>query len=42
VERRLNASARFLGYGGRLEFVRSVFSTLPSFYVFSQTSEKGD
>jgi hypothetical protein len=24
VERRLNASARFLGYGGRLEFVRSV------------------
>jgi hypothetical protein len=24
VERRLNPSARFLGYGGRLEFVRSV------------------
>jgi hypothetical protein len=26
VDRRLNASARFLGYGGRLEFVKSVLS----------------
>jgi hypothetical protein len=33
VERRLNASACFLGYGGRLEFVRSVLSTLPTFYM---------
>jgi hypothetical protein len=35
VERRLNASARFLGYGGRLEFVRSVLSTLPTFFMCS-------
>jgi hypothetical protein len=40
VERRLNASARFLGYGGRLEFVRSVLSTLPSFYMSSLKIQK--
>jgi hypothetical protein len=40
VERRLNASARFLGYGGRLEFVRSVLSTLPSFYMCSLKLQK--
>ena len=40
VERRLNASARFLGYGGRLEFVRSVLSTLPTFYMCSLKLQK--
>jgi hypothetical protein len=40
VERRLNASARFLGYGGRLEFVRSVLSSLPSFYMCSLKIQK--
>jgi hypothetical protein len=40
VERRLNASARFLGYGGRLEFVRSVLSTLPTFYMCSLKIQK--
>jgi hypothetical protein len=38
--RRLNASARFRGYGGRLEFVRSVLSTLPSFYMSSLKIQK--
>jgi hypothetical protein len=40
VERRLNASARFLGYGGRLEFVRSVLSSLPSFFMCSLKVQK--
>jgi hypothetical protein len=40
VERRMNASARFLGYGGRLEFVRSVLSTLPMFYLSSLKIQK--
>jgi hypothetical protein len=40
VERRLNASARFLGYGGRLEFVRSVLSSLPSFFMCSLKIQK--
>ena len=40
VERRLNASARFLGYGGRLQFVRSVLSSLPSFFMCSLKLQK--
>jgi hypothetical protein len=40
VERCLNASARFLGYGGRLEFVRSVLSTLPTFFMCSLKIQK--
>jgi hypothetical protein len=40
VERRLNASARFLNYGGRLEFVKSVLSTLPTFYMSSLKLQK--
>jgi hypothetical protein len=35
VERRMNASARFLNYGGRLQFVRSVLSSLPNFFMCS-------
>jgi hypothetical protein len=35
VERRLNASARFLDYGGRLQLVNSVLSTLPNHYLCS-------
>jgi hypothetical protein len=35
IERRLNASARFLGYGGRLELVNSVLSSLPLHYLCS-------
>jgi hypothetical protein len=33
IERRLNASARFLDYGGRLQLVNSVHSTLPNHYL---------
>jgi hypothetical protein len=33
VERRLNACSRFLNYGGRLTFVNSVLSALPTFYM---------
>ena len=33
IERRLNASARFLDYGGRLQFVNSVLSSLPNHYL---------
>jgi hypothetical protein len=33
IERRLNASARFLDYGGRLQLVNSVLSTLPNHYL---------
>ena len=35
VERRLNASARFLDYGGRLTLVQSVLSSLPTHYLCS-------
>jgi hypothetical protein len=35
IERRLNASARFLDYGGRLQLVNSVLSTLPNHYLGS-------
>ena len=35
VERRLNASARFLDYGGRLTLVTSVLSSLPIHYLCS-------
>jgi hypothetical protein len=40
VERRLNASARFLNYGGRLQFVHSVLSSLPNFYMCSLKVQK--
>jgi hypothetical protein len=40
VERRLNASARFLNYGGRLKFVKSVLSTLPTFFMSSLKLQK--
>lgn len=40
VKRRLNASARFLGYGGRLDFFKSVLSTLPSFFMCSLKIQK--
>jgi hypothetical protein len=33
VERRLNACSRFLSYGGKLIFVNSVLSSLPTFYM---------
>jgi hypothetical protein len=33
VERRLNACSRFLNYGGKLTFVNSVLSSLPTFYM---------
>src|SRR5438105_11499187 len=33
VERRLNACSRFLNYGGRLTFVNSVLSLLPTFFM---------
>jgi hypothetical protein len=35
VERRLKASAQFLNYGGRQEFVKYVLSTLPNHFMFS-------
>jgi hypothetical protein len=35
IERRLNASARFLDYGGRLQLVNSVLSSLPIHYLSS-------
>jgi hypothetical protein len=35
IERRLNASARFLDYGGRLQLVNSVLSSLPNHYLSS-------
>jgi hypothetical protein len=40
VERRLNASAFFLGYGGRLQFVKSVLSSLPTFFLCSLKVQK--
>jgi hypothetical protein len=40
VERRMNASARFLNYGGRLQFVQSVLSSLPNFYMCSLKVQK--
>jgi hypothetical protein len=33
VERRLKASAQFLNYGGRQEFVKYVLSTLPNHFM---------
>jgi hypothetical protein len=41
VERQLNASARFLGYGGRLEFAYmfSSFNIAIFLYVLSESSE---
>jgi hypothetical protein len=33
VERRLNACSRFLNYGGKLIFINSVLSSLPTFYM---------
>ena len=41
VERRLNASARFLDYGGRLTLVQSVLSSLPTHYLSSIKLPKG-
>jgi hypothetical protein len=35
MERRLNASARFLDYGERLQLVNSVLSSLPNHYLSS-------
>jgi hypothetical protein len=35
IERRLNASARFLDYGGRLQLINSVLSSLPNHYLSS-------
>jgi hypothetical protein len=35
MERRLNASARFLDYGGRLQLINSVLSSLPNHYLTS-------
>jgi hypothetical protein len=35
LERRLNASVRFLDYGGRLQLINSVLSTLPNHYLCS-------
>jgi hypothetical protein len=40
VERRLNASARFLGYGGRLQFVKSVLSSLSTFFMCTLKLQK--
>jgi hypothetical protein len=40
VECRLNASACFLGYGGRLEFVGSVLSTLQYSFMCSLKIQK--
>jgi hypothetical protein len=40
VERRMNACARFLNYGGRLQFVKSVLSSLPNFYMCSLKVQK--
>ena len=35
VERRLNSSARFLAYGGRLTYVNSVLSAIPMHFICS-------
>jgi hypothetical protein len=35
MERRLNASARFLDYGGRLQLINLVMSSLPNHYMTS-------
>lgn len=35
MEHRLNASARFLGYGCRLTLINSVISSLPAYYVWT-------
>jgi hypothetical protein len=33
IKRRLNACSKFLNYAGRLSFVHSVLSALPTFYI---------
>jgi hypothetical protein len=40
IERRLNASARFLNYGGRLELVNSVLSSLTTYHMCSIKLQK--
>jgi hypothetical protein len=40
IERRLNTSSRFLGYGGRLEYVKSVLSSLPTFFLCTLKVQK--
>jgi hypothetical protein len=40
IERRLNASARFLDYGGRLTLVNSVLSSLPLHFLCSLKVQK--
>jgi hypothetical protein len=40
VERRMNACARFLNLGGRLQFVKSIMSFLPNFYMCSLKVQK--
>jgi hypothetical protein len=40
IERRLNASARFLDYGGRLTLVNSVLSSLPLHFLCSLKIQK--
>jgi hypothetical protein len=40
VERRLNASARFLAYGGQHQFVKPVLSLLSTFFLCSLKVQK--
>jgi hypothetical protein len=40
IERRLNASSRFLDYGGRLQLVNLVLSSLPNHYLSSMKIHK--
>jgi hypothetical protein len=40
VERRLNACSRFLSYAGRLTYVDSVLSALPTFYMCTMKIQK--
>jgi hypothetical protein len=40
IEHRLNASARFLGYGGRLELINSVLSSLTTYHMCSIKLQK--
>jgi hypothetical protein len=40
VEQRLNVSARFLGYSGKLELVNSVLSSLMNYYMCSLKLQK--
>ena len=41
IERRLNACARFLPFGGRLTLVNAVFSSLPTFLMCTLKLQKG-